>query len=86
MNNQQILDNAPEGATHVDSDFTYVKTEPSGRFRIYFTFQKGEWVEDDEFNILLTRLLSDIRRTAELEKEVRGLHVALSLPTLKEHE
>ena len=41
MNNQQILDNAPEGATHVDSDFTYVKTEPSGRFRIYFTFQKG---------------------------------------------
>ena len=72
MNNQEILDNAPEGATHVDADLTYIRTEPCGRFLAYFTFQDGEWVEDDEFNILLTRSLADIKRIAELEKELEG--------------
>lgn len=83
MNNQEIIDNAPQGATHIDSDFTYIKTEPNGRFRIYFTFQNGEWVEDDEFNILLTRSLADIKRIVELEKS--GNEMAIIIADLRAH-
>ena len=76
MTEQEIIDNAPEGATHVDADLTYIRTEPCGRFLAYFTFQDGKWVEDDEFNILLTRSLADIARIAELEKELEFFYEA----------
>ena len=67
MNNQQILENAPEGATHVDEYGIYLNTENDS----YWKETSRKWVELTE--LLLernTRLLADIARIAELEKEL----------------
>ena len=83
MNNQEILDNAPEGATHVDNVGDYFKVETvyqyedesdcgyEARFRLNGL---GDWIvyRDD---LLLTRSLADIKRIAELEKG-RDEHLA----------
>jgi hypothetical protein len=68
VTNQQILDNAPEGATHVDGEHDFCKEG-------YYYWCEGPnygehpeaWIPD-EF-IVGNRSLADIRRIVELEKE-----------------
>ena len=67
MNNQQILDNAPEGATHIDGEHDFCK---EGYFywctRRNYGDHPEAWIPD-EF-IVGNRSLADIRRIVELEK------------------
>jgi hypothetical protein len=78
MNNQEILDNAPEGATHVDSDSFY-KAEDNGEGRLFWEMWNKDnkewwWCDDSfvsDFNII--RSLSDIKRIVELEYRVAEL-------------
>ena len=77
MNNQEIVDNAPEGATHVDFEGDYFKVETVYQYEDesdcgyedMFRFNYlGDWIVDRD-NLRLTRSLADIKRIAELEKE-----------------
>ena len=81
MNNQDILDNAPEGATHVDFEGDYFKVETVYQYEDesdcgyedMFRFNYlGDWIVDRD-NLRLTRSLADIKRIAELEKELSSL-------------
>ena len=63
MNNQKILNNAPEGATHFDAEGDYLRAIEGG----YEYFYEGVW--RPLVNATSTRSLSDIRRIAELEGE-----------------
>ena len=72
MNNQQILENAPEGATHVDEYGIYLNTENDS----YWKETSRKWVELTE--LLLernTRLLADIARIAELEGSLIDIYM-----------
>jgi hypothetical protein len=64
MNNQEILDNAPDGATHVDINLNYIKTDNVGRFLVC---SNNYWVPAKR---LLLRSLADIKRIAELEEDL----------------
>ena len=67
MNNQEIIDNAPEGATHYDCD-EYTRHVHDG-FWEYFSKADG-WNEtkpEEE-----TRSLADIKRIVELEKTCKS--------------
>ena len=66
MTNQEILDNAPEGATHVDNDGEYAKEDGYGLE--YFRVTWHKYTEPVEL-----RLLVDIKRIAELEKDMAFL-------------
>jgi len=76
MDNQQILDEAPEGATHIEeATIRYIKVEEAKigcgfEDWFIFDFDEGDWVLDDSYNVLLMRSLDDIKRIAELEKEL----------------
>ena len=71
MDNQKILDNAPEGATHIDGGEYLDATTTS-----YWSLAKSKWcgvewcgvdeliLQDD------TRSLADIKRIGELEKRL----------------
>ena len=77
---QKIIDDAPDGATHIDNDGIYYKIETvhqyedesdcgyEDRFR---STSLGGWIEDHE-DLLLTRSLDDIREILELRKEVEA--------------
>ena len=65
MNNQKILDNAPEGATHVDNEGDYWLMHPDNATE---TFMDGEWVYCNMQEPI--RSLADIKRITELEKEL----------------
>jgi hypothetical protein len=72
VNNQKILDNAPEGATHLQYcsdgiDICYLKIDQNFYFHDDKTWRK--------VSPLLTNIksLSDIKRIAELEKERKDL-------------
>ena len=65
MNNQKILDNAPEGATHVDNEGDYWLMHPDNQVE---TFMDGSWLYCNPQEPL--RSLADIKHIAELEKEV----------------
>jgi hypothetical protein len=73
MNNQEIIDNAPEGATHIeDNSNLYIKVLPrvtSTIFNDWFIFEIDQWIIIDTYNVLLMRSLADIKRIVELEKE-----------------
>jgi hypothetical protein len=65
MNNQEIIDNAPECATHIDGD-EYLDANSDS----YWSSKKSKWcslcelvLQDD------IRSLSDIKRIVELEAE-----------------
>jgi hypothetical protein len=76
MTNQEILENAPEGATHVDEYGIYLNTENDS----YWKETSRKWVELTE--LLLernTRLLADIARIAELEKALATSFELLSM-------
>ena len=61
MNNQDILDNAPEGATHIDGEDDFCKDG------YYLGHTSKRWIPSD--SVVGSRSLSDIKRIAELEKE-----------------
>jgi hypothetical protein len=68
MNNQEILDNAPEGATLWDGAqyYRYHKDD-------WFSFHGFEWIDantDDLYTACSIRSLSDIKRIVELEKRL----------------
>jgi hypothetical protein len=75
MRNQQILNNAPEGATHIEeATIRYIKVEETKigcGFEDWFIFDNGEWVLDNSYNVLLMRSLADIQRIAELEATIK---------------
>lgn len=68
MNNQEIIDNAPEGATHIDGEDDFCK---EGYYWCaglnLFGSSSKEWIPS-EF-IVGSRSLADIKHIAELEKE-----------------
>lgn len=66
MNNQQILDNAPEGATHIDNNGYYLKAGKSGFME---PSDCGLDWDYDYANHTEVRSLADITRIVELEKE-----------------
>ena len=73
MNNQKILDNAPEGATHVDNEGDYWLMHPDNATE---TFMDGEWVYCNMQEPI--RSLADIKRIAELEKELEFFYQTAS--------
>ena len=66
MNNQEILDNVPEGATHIDNDGEYAKEDGYGLE--YFRVTWHKYTEPVEL-----RSLADIKRIVELEAQVQHL-------------
>jgi hypothetical protein len=73
MKDQEIIDNAPEGATHIeDNSNLYIKVLPrvtSTIFNDWFIFEIDQWIIIDTYNVLLMRSLADIKRILELENE-----------------
>jgi hypothetical protein len=72
MDDQKIIDNAPEGATHIeDNSNLYIKVLPrvtSTIFNDWFIFEIDQWIIIDTYNVLLMRSLADIRELVELRK------------------
>jgi molybdenum cofactor biosynthesis enzyme MoaA len=81
MNNQHLLDNAPEGATHVDTEGDYHKigtiyqyedkSDCGDEDRLRLS-NSGDWVTDSD-DLLLTRSLADIKRIIELAATLKRL-------------
>ncbi len=65
MNNQEIIDNAPGGATHVDSLDLYWNIED--RDALYWQGKRKSWLSLSSDTEEL-RLLADIKRIVELEE------------------
>ena len=75
MNNQEILDNAPEGATHVlfqSINYIYIKFGVHTQGLMYCNHKKG-WRLATHVLYSNLRSLSDIKRIAELEKALDKL-------------
>jgi hypothetical protein len=66
MNNQEILDNAPEGASDIDNVNKYWSYQGNGD---YYFWDGGKWIEN--WSPFHTRSLADIKRIAELEGVVK---------------
>jgi len=75
MNNQKILDNAPEGATHVDNNGYYLK---AGRGGFMEPSDCGVDWDYDYANHTEVRSLVDIAKIAELEKALKSTNAELS--------
>ena len=70
MNNQDIVDNAPEGATHIDRFGDYQKLNKDGESYQWTEMIGGNFNWHPEKPIASgLRSLADIKRIAELEKE-----------------
>ena len=73
MNNQDILNNAPEGATHVSEDYgrLYLRADPEAYVSSY---SNSRWNDNDVKTELLhfhtIRSLADIERIVELEDKI----------------
>ena len=67
MTEQEILDNAPEGATHIDIDLTYWDIRACNDNPI--VWDDGKWFTTDDIPtaFAMLRSLADIQRIAELE-------------------
>jgi hypothetical protein len=79
MNNQEILDNAPEGATHVlfqSINYIYIKFGVHTESFMYCNHKEGWRLATHVFHSNL-RALSDIKRIVELEAENKLLHIEL---------
>jgi hypothetical protein len=68
MNNQKILDNAPEGATHIDKDCFYLRYDINQVLEIYHVNYK-HWQQASAW-IGVDRSLADIKRITELQDGV----------------
>lgn len=62
MTNQEILDKAPEGATHFEDEFEFYKVTD---YEIYY-YYNNKWV--GLYEPVVMRSLADIKRIVELEK------------------
>ena len=74
MTNQEILDNAPDGATHHAQGAHYLSLNESGNWMRYDDngFAGAKWFDANDFKFSYVksfRSLADIKRIAELEKE-----------------
>jgi hypothetical protein len=72
VNNQEILDNAPEGATHVlfqSINYIYIKFGVHTQGLMYCNHKKG-WRLATHVLYSNLRSLADIKRIAELENQV----------------
>lgn len=77
MDNKEILENAPEGATHVSDNGVYYKKEQSEPMSYVWWVRGEEWIDSNICH--LTHSLDDIRaqlklieRIGEFEKEIES--------------
>ena len=77
MSNQEILDNAPEGATHIDNNGFYLRAGKSGFME---PSDCGLGWDYDYANHTEVRSLADIKLIAELEFQNQGISVEDKLP------
>lgn len=71
MNNQDILDNAPEGATHVDDAGVYYKYVKDKQRWFAYTDKKGGFDIYQACNIFNLRSLEDVKDLSMLRKQRR---------------
>lgn len=72
MNNQEILDDAPEGATHYDGK-TYFRFEMYEHGQAYLILKNGVWDRGlPAYPVFGCHSLEDIRRIVELESQLDG--------------
>ena len=74
MKDQEIIDNAPEGATHVDIDLTYWDIRACNDNPIVWDDDKWFATDDIPTAFAMLRSLADIKRIVELE----GFNVGLA--------
>jgi hypothetical protein len=71
MNNQEILTNAPDGATHFDGSYYYIVNEDAHKSsEIWNVVSPYKWHESGNLrlnDLIDMRSLVDIKRIAELE-------------------
>ena len=79
MSNQEILDNAPEGATHIDDEGAYFKRTKQGH--TFWWVNQASWMPAESNRS--TRSLVDIAKIAELEK--LGNEMAIIIADLRTH-
>ena len=88
MNNQEILDNAPDGATHWDGDYFYIcKDNANKSSEIWSVLKFNEWAKTGDLKIsdlIEMRSLSDIKRIAELEERLQNIVASGYLPKIME--
>ena len=65
MSNQEILDNAPDGATHVSDNGVYYRYDSDLIPAVYWA-RGGDWIENKEITHLWSSL-SNITRIAVLD-------------------
>lgn len=70
---KQILDNAPEGATHVDTENGYLQFDEFGDSHNV----DGQRYLVDVFDLPNTRKLSDIKTIVEQQEEINRLNTEL---------
>jgi hypothetical protein len=79
MNNREIIDNAPDGATHISEDYglIYLRADPDAYVSSY---SNSRWGDNDVRTELLhfhtVRSLADIKRILELEDLVQSYREA----------
>ncbi len=73
MSNQEILDNAPDGATHIDDDELYWMI----RDRDSFNWQRKIWLSFSSDKEVF-RSIADIKRIAELEEEKLNMQIFIT--------
>jgi len=79
MNNKEILDNAPDGATHYEAHFSnYIKESDKKLEYLKFCSKFKEWDLCDANRLINIRSISDIKRIVELRAEIAELKKALS--------
>ena len=75
MTDQEILDNAPKGATHYSQGIHYLALNSSNSWMRYDPngFANAKWFAANDYKLSYSnknfRSLADIKRIAELEKE-----------------
>ena len=95
MNNKEILDNAPKGATHYSQGIHYLALNSSNNWMRYDPngFDNAKWFEANDYKLSYCnnnmRSLADIKRIVDLERvgnEYRTLVADLRSLYLKEQE
>ena len=76
MNNKQILENAPEGATHYDG--TYYRYEGYEHGQAYLVLKDGSWQRGTPaYPYKYVRSLDDIRRIVEFESKIEDFEAII---------
>ena len=81
MSNQEIIDNAPEGATHISEDYglIYLRADPDEYVSSHNNFRWGaNDVRTELLHFHTVRSLADIKRILELEKVIEKAASAVS--------